>query len=81
LFSWRGRRDGRRRWDAPVVEGFVGALQGARASKGIIFTASDFFGEARAYADSVSSRTILVDGLPLDSEGMIAARKVTLLYA
>lgn len=33
-----------KRWEAtvgrPVVQGFVGALQGARASKGIIFTAS-----------------------------------------
>jgi restriction system protein len=55
-----------KRWEAtvgrPVVQGFVGALQGARASKGIIFTASAFSGDARAYAASVSPRVILVDG-------------------
>lgn len=55
-----------KRWEAtvgrPVVQGFVGALQGARASKGIIFTASAFSGEAQEYAASVSPRVVLVDG-------------------
>lgn len=55
-----------KRWEAtvgrPVVQGFVGALQGARASKGIIFTASSFSNDARAYADGVSPRVILIDG-------------------
>jgi restriction system protein len=55
-----------KRWEAtvgrPVVQGFVGALQGARASKGIIFTASDFSAEARTYAATVSPRVILIDG-------------------
>jgi len=55
-----------KRWEAnvgrPVVQGFVGALQGARASKGIIFTASAFSADAREYAASVSPRVILVDG-------------------
>jgi restriction system protein len=55
-----------KRWGAsvgrPVVQGFVGALQGARASKGIIFTASSFTADAREYADGVSPRVILVDG-------------------
>jgi restriction system protein len=55
-----------KRWDAtvgrPVVQGFVGALQGARASKGIIFTASAFSSDARDYAASVSPRVILIDG-------------------
>jgi restriction system protein len=55
-----------KRWEAtvgrPVVQGFVGALQGARASKGIIFTASDFSSEAMTYAASVSPRVILVGG-------------------
>jgi len=53
-------------WEAtvgrPVVQGFVGALQGARASKGIIFTASAFSGEAKEFAGSVSPRVVLVDG-------------------
>lgn len=55
-----------KRWEStvgrPVVQGFVGALQGARASKGIIFTASAFSGEAHEYAASVSPRVVLVDG-------------------
>jgi restriction system protein len=44
------------------VQGFVGALQGARASKGIIFTASSFSPDARSYAAGVSPRVILIDG-------------------
>jgi restriction system protein len=55
-----------KRWEAtvgrPVVQGFVGALQGARASKGIIFTASSFSSDARHYAATVSPRVILIDG-------------------
>jgi restriction system protein len=55
-----------KRWEAtvgrPVVQAFVGALQGARASKGIIFTASAFSGEAQEYAAGVSPRVVLVDG-------------------
>jgi restriction system protein len=55
-----------KRWEAtvgrPVVQGFVGALQGARASKGIIFTASTFSSEAEQYAATVSPRVVLVDG-------------------
>ncbi len=58
-----------KRWEAtvgrPVVQGFVGALQGARASKGIIFTASAFSAEARDYAASVSPRVVLIDGAQL----------------
>jgi len=55
-----------KRWEAtvgrPVVQGFVGALQGARASKGIIFTASSFSADAQNYAAGVSPRVILIDG-------------------
>lgn len=55
-----------KRWEAnvgrPVVQGFVGALQGARATKGIIFTASTFSPDAREFAANVSPRVILVDG-------------------
>jgi restriction system protein len=55
-----------KRWEAnvgrPVVQAFVGALQGARASKGIIFTASAFSSDAHEYASSVSPRVILIDG-------------------
>lgn len=55
-----------KRWQGtvgrPVVQGFVGALTGARASKGIIFTASSFSPDAVTYAADVSPRVILVDG-------------------
>ena len=55
-----------KRWGAsvgrPVVQGFVGALQGVRASKGIIFTASTFSSDAHDYAATVSPRVILIDG-------------------
>ena len=55
-----------KRWEGtvgrPVVQAFVGALQGARASKGIIFTASAFSSEASDYAATVSPRVVLIDG-------------------
>lgn len=46
----------------PAVQGFVGALQGARATKGIMFTSSAFTSGAEEYAANVSPRVILVDG-------------------
>jgi restriction system protein len=58
-----------KRWEAsvgrPVIQAFVGALQGARASKGIIFTASTFTNDATSYAATVSPRVVLVDGARL----------------
>ena len=55
-----------KRWQGsvgrPVIQAFVGALQGARASKGVIFTASEFSRDAREYAEHVSPRVTLVDG-------------------
>ena len=57
--------------------------QGARASKGIIFSASTFSSDARAYADSVSPRVILVDGehlaaLMIDHDVGVSARETYL---
>jgi restriction system protein len=54
----------------PEVQGFVGALQGARAPKGVFITASSFSAEARAYADTVTPRVILIEG-PTLAELMI----------
>lgn len=55
-----------KRWEnsvgRPSIQAFVGALQGAQASKGVLFTASEFTKEARDYADRISPRVILVDG-------------------
>jgi restriction system protein len=58
-----------KRWVDPVqrpaVQGFVGALQGARATKGIMFASSSFTSGATEYAATVSPRVILVDGARL----------------
>src|SRR4051812_19119045 len=55
-----------KRWEhavgRPAIQAFVGALQGAQAGKGVIFTASEFSREAREYAEHVSPRVTLVDG-------------------
>jgi restriction system protein len=55
-----------KRWQAtvgrPEVQAFVGALQGARAAKGVMFTASQSSSDARAYVAAVSPRVVLVDG-------------------
>lgn len=73
-----------KRWEAtvgrPVVQGFVGALQGARAMKGIIFSASDFSSDALEYAATVSPRVVLVDGerlaeLMIDHDVGVSARE------
>ena len=50
----------------PDIQGFVGALVGAQASRGIFITTSDFTADARAYARSaIGSRVVLVDGQTL----------------
>lgn len=58
-----------KRWEhsvgRPVIQAFVGALQGARASKGVLITTSTFTADAESYADGVSPRVILVDGKEL----------------
>lgn len=58
-----------KRWQGsigrPVIQAFVGALQGARASKGVMITTSTFTAEAQRYAEGVSPRVILVDGREL----------------
>jgi len=57
-----------KRWDPqrtvgrPEVQGFFGALHGARASKGVFITTSRFSREAREYADGVTPRVVLIGG-------------------
>ncbi|MFJ1458286.1 restriction endonuclease [Nocardia sp. N2S4-5] len=51
----------------PAIQGFVGALQGAKASRGIFITTSDFSGGAVDYANTISPRVILIDGQRLAS--------------
>lgn len=58
-----------KRWQGsvgrPIIQAFVGALQGARASKGVLITTSTFTNDAQSYADGVTPRVILVDGREL----------------
>jgi len=58
-----------KRWQAtvgrPEIQRFAGALQGQRARKGIFITTSDFSREAEAYAASIQSTIVLVNGAQL----------------
>jgi restriction system protein len=60
-----------KRWDPsrpvgrPDVQAFAGALQGARASKGVFITTTTFSRQAQDFADSLAVRLILVDGVEL----------------
>lgn len=55
-----------KRWEGtvgrPVVQAFVGAIHGARATKGVIITTSDFTAEARQYVQTIPTRIVLVNG-------------------
>src|ERR1700722_19721945 len=46
----------------PDIQGFVGALQGAQASRGIFITTSRFTPDARNFADRINVRLVLIDG-------------------
>ena len=49
----------------PQIQGFVGALHGRHAARGIFITTSAFTKEAVDYVKSISDRVILIDGLQL----------------
>lgn len=46
----------------PEIQGFVGALHGQSANQGVFITTGRFSAGARAYADGVATRVVLVDG-------------------
>ncbi len=50
--------------DRPAIQSFVGALDG-RAGSGVFITTASFTKGAREYAESRSTRVILIDGLRL----------------
>jgi restriction system protein len=52
----------------PDIQAFVGALNGARADRGIFITTSAFTADARAYVDRVQNRLVLIDGQRLAAE-------------
>ena len=49
----------------PEIQAFVGALHGAQANQGVFLTTSTFTPSAKAYAESVQLRVVLVDGTML----------------
>ena len=55
-----------KRWEnvvgRPEIQRFAGALQGQRARKGVFITTSDFTSEARAYANQIDTRVVLING-------------------
>jgi len=55
-----------KRWEAqvgrPIVQAFVGSLEGQRARKGVLLTTSKFSNDARDYAERTEKRIVLIDG-------------------
>ncbi|HJC61488.1 MAG TPA: restriction endonuclease [Candidatus Dietzia intestinigallinarum] len=49
----------------PEIQAFVGALHGNQANQGVFITTASFSSGARAYADSVPTRVVLIDGTRL----------------
>ncbi|QPK79098.1 restriction endonuclease [Corynebacterium lizhenjunii] len=49
----------------PDIQGFVGALQGAQADRGVFLTTGKFSEGAKQYAEAVASRVVLIDGVRL----------------
>jgi len=46
----------------PEIQSFAGSLDGVKAKKGIFITTSGFSPEARAYAEKIEKRIVLIDG-------------------
>src|SRR5262249_45820943 len=59
----RGQGTGSR----PEIQKVIGALAGNRAKKGVFITTSGFTSEARAYADGIDVKIVLIDGEQLAS--------------
>jgi restriction system protein len=55
-----------KRWEGnvgrPIVQSFAGALQGQRATKGVMITTSDYSPDARRYVDALPARVVLING-------------------
>jgi restriction system protein len=59
-----------KRWDSntvgrPEIQGFVGALYGKKAKRGIFLTTSSFSKSALDYAEGLDSRVVLINGIQL----------------
>lgn len=70
-----------KRWQGtvgrPEIQRFAGALQGQRARKGVFLTTSNFSADAKAYAASLQTTIVLVDGAMLARLMMDAGIGVT----
>ena len=55
-----------KRWEGvvgrPVVQAFVGSLEGHRARKGVLITTSSFTSDATQYVGMIDKKVILIDG-------------------
>jgi restriction system protein len=55
-----------KRWEGvvgrPVVQAFVGSLEGQRAKKGVLITTSSFTTDATQYVGMIDKKVILIDG-------------------
>ncbi|HEX7369621.1 MAG TPA: restriction endonuclease [Rhodanobacteraceae bacterium] len=49
----------------PIVQAFSGALDGQRATKGVLITTSVFSSEARDYVRQIAKKIVLIDGRQL----------------
>jgi restriction system protein len=49
----------------PDIRGFAGSLEGAKATKGVFVTTSYFTPQARAFAEKITRRIVLIDGQQL----------------
>jgi restriction system protein len=58
-----------KRWEGtvgrPVVQSFVGSLEGQHARRGVLITSSEFSADARRYVQGIEKRIILIDGTEL----------------
>ncbi len=55
-----------KRWEAPVgrpvVQAFIGSLEGVRAKKGVLISTSTFTAEAKAFVAKIEKKIVLIDG-------------------
>ena len=58
-----------KRWQGtvgrPIVQAFVGSLEGVGARKGVLITTSRFSQEAQGYVTAIDKRIVLIDGATL----------------
>lgn len=56
---------GKGRFGRPIVQSFVGSLEGQHARRGVLITTSEFSADARAYVKGIEKKIVLIDGKEL----------------